>query len=473
MSEDPVSEAISPVRVELIAGKLSARVYLHDIESQHGPIPCWSYVSEGLTGQQQTEVVFTLRRDPAEPADGFPHEPLQLLAAIYRITEAGQRVTSGSFTEFGAGEFFGHHVLYVRAQSLAGVRLPSSCLAALLVTADELRAVRELGSTRVLARLGQASSHYPFPPWADRRRPGLSLERTLEASVLSKIPRASAHDVHVGMKDRQITMSALRSEQASWPDRLAAVPESAPLALLTAFDPAADGCLTWVPGQKGPEAIVPPGSGGAQVCGCFLMFLADQPASGGRFLEDGFAMELTRDAWQSIRRALVEGKPLSIPATGEGMAFALTWRDEVYVSPIDARVFRAEGGWHTYQASAAGAGAVPKVNLREVRLLTSQEEIDARTSVRALAAFCHEIQRCAEDVLGVRDDEAELLLRLRCTPRGHAVDLSGRGEVPPEAMQAFFEAVRQLAHLPVRDGEVRFEIELSVSRAGSTGGAPA
>jgi hypothetical protein len=45
-----------------------------------------------------------------------------------------------------------------------GVPLPPSCLAALLITTDELRAVREFGTTRVLARLGQASGYYPFPP---------------------------------------------------------------------------------------------------------------------------------------------------------------------------------------------------------------------------------------------------------------------------------------------------------------------
>jgi hypothetical protein len=464
-------ERSAPVRVEILPGKLAARIHRHEIESQHGLIPCWSYVSEGLTGQQQTEVVFTLRRDPDEPSDGCPEEPLQLLAAIYQVTQTGQRVTSGSFTEFGAEGFFGHHVLYVRAQSLTGVGLPASCLAALLVTADELRAVREFGTTRVLARLGQASSHYPFPPWADPRRRGLSLERTLEASVLSKLPRASAHDVYVGVTDNQITVAALRSEQASWKERLAEVPEHAPLALLTALDPAANGCLVWVPGQKGPEAIIPPGSDGSRVCGCFVVFVGEQAGSGGKILEDGFAMELTTASWQAIRQALVDGKELSIPATGGGMSFALTWRDEVYVSPIDARAYRAEGSWNAYPENAGDAGPAPRVNIRHVRVLTSEEELAARTSVHELVAFCDRIRRCAEQVIGDRDDAAELLLRLQCTSQGHGVHLSGRGEVPQDVMQAFFEAIKQLAGLPIREGEVSFEIELTVAGAGS--GAPA
>jgi hypothetical protein len=42
-----------PVELEVVTGKLSARVYLHDIESQSGPIACWSYVSHGLAARKQ------------------------------------------------------------------------------------------------------------------------------------------------------------------------------------------------------------------------------------------------------------------------------------------------------------------------------------------------------------------------------------------------------------------------------------
>ena len=109
------------------------------------------------------------------------------------------------------------------------------------------------------------------------------------------------------------------------------------------------------------------------------------------------------------------------------------------------------------------------MTIRHVRVLTSEEELAARTSVRELTAFCEDIRRSAQQVLGDRGEAAELLLRLQCTPEGHGIQLSGRGEVPQEVMQAVFEAVRQLPGLPIQGGEVRFEIELEVGRAG--GGA--
>lgn len=454
-----------PIELEVVIGKLSARVYLHDIEFQSGPIACWSYVTQGLAALEQPEIVFTLRRDPDEPSDGFPQDPLHLLATIYQLADDGQRVGPGGVTDFGARSFLGHHLLYVEAQPLDRVPLPPSCLAALLITTDELRAVREFGTTRVLARMGQASGYYPFPPWADRRRAGLSLARTFEHSQLSKLPRTALHDVRVGVKDNQITVSALRGAQPPWQDRLAELSDNVPLALLTALDPTANGCLVWVPGQSEPEAITPPGSDGSRLCGCFVVLLPEQPENGGRILEDGFVMELTADSWKGVRSALIDARDVWIPAAGTGMSFALTWRDQEYVSPVDGQSYTAEGGWNTYQPTTPeGAPVTSKVTIKQVRLLTPQRELAARSSVRELAAFCHEVQRCAQRAIGDRDDAAELVIRMRCTPEGHDVDLSSRGAVPQPVMQAFFEAVKQLARLPVQDGEVSFEIELTVSR---------
>jgi hypothetical protein len=103
------------------------------------------------------------------------------------------------------------------------------------------------------------------------------------------------------------------------------------------------------------------------------------------------------------------------------------------------------------------------VTITQVRLLTPEHELAARSSAHELSAFCHEVQRCAQHAIGDRDHAAELLIRMRCTPEGHDVDLAWRGKVPQPALQAFVEAVKQLATLPVQDGEVSFEIELTVA----------
>lgn len=437
------------MRIDIVPGQLSARVVTHEIPSRHGPMACWSYVSDGLSAHDHAEVVFTLRRDPAEPAAGHPEDPLQLFATIHELAAGGQRVAAGGVTEFGARRFFDHHLLYVAAQPLPGVALPSPCLAALLITDDELRAVRAFGPSRVLARLGQATSHYPCPPWSDRRRRGLTLERTFETSVLSKIPRIGLPGAHVGLADHRITLSALRGEQALWQDRLAQLPDRAPIAILTAIDPGANGCLTWVPGQTGPEAIIPPGSDGSRVCGCFLAFVPEQPGVGGKILEDGFAMELTGDAWQSIRGALRDGRELALAATGDAMAFALTWRDP------------PEAG--TVAVAGAGIAAPPgALVLGPVRLLTPEDQFVERTSAEELGQFCRELQRCADRVLAGHDSQLELRLQVICRPRSHRVGISHRGELADAALDALIDALEQLPSLRVRS-EVSFELELTRS----------
>src|ERR1044071_6713912 len=64
-----VASKLARVRVDVIPEKLFMRVEAHEIPSRHGPMACWSYVSDGLTALGQTEIVFTLRQDPAASRD--------------------------------------------------------------------------------------------------------------------------------------------------------------------------------------------------------------------------------------------------------------------------------------------------------------------------------------------------------------------------------------------------------------------
>jgi len=45
-SVPPVSDAVSPARVELIPGQLAVRIYQPDLATQYGTIACWTYVTK-------------------------------------------------------------------------------------------------------------------------------------------------------------------------------------------------------------------------------------------------------------------------------------------------------------------------------------------------------------------------------------------------------------------------------------------
>jgi hypothetical protein len=70
-------------------------------------------------------------------------------------------------------------------------------------------------------------------------------------------------------------------------------------------------------------------------------------------------------------------------------------------------------------------------------------------------------------VLGDHEGQLDLLVRASCTPHGHQFGLSRRGQASDETLQALVDALEQIARLPVRDGEVSFELQLTVAAAGS------
>lgn len=321
--KSPAMDLESPVRVELIPGRLAARVHVHEYESSLGHVPCWTYVTEGMIEHRQREVVLSLRREPGDRAEAFPQPPLRLFHTIYDLASRGNLIDVGDCVEIPGAQFFGGHVICVQTDPPPGIAVPPWSMTALIVTDLELRACRSFGFTRVLALYGEANRYYPFPPWSSQRRPGYIFQRAFEESLLTKIPvaRTTAH-LRVRMEAQQIIVTALRGP---WQQGLLALPAAAPFALTTDFDPMANAALLWQPGQREPTAITPPGSDGSRPGGSFVAFVGDQPLDGAQLFEDGYVAKLTAASWQRLRTALVESKPLSLPADDDGFGLTLEW----------------------------------------------------------------------------------------------------------------------------------------------------
>ncbi len=69
---------MDPVVCELIEGELSVKVFCHDLPVGNGSIPCWTYVTAGLSKMSQPELVMTVERDPNEAPKQFPEDPLNM-----------------------------------------------------------------------------------------------------------------------------------------------------------------------------------------------------------------------------------------------------------------------------------------------------------------------------------------------------------------------------------------------------------
>jgi hypothetical protein len=137
--------------------------------------------------------------------------------------------------------------------------------------------------------------------------------------------------------------------------------------------------------------------------------------------------------------------------------------DEAFHNPVDNKTYVAPGGWKSYKP------AVPrpdepgkKVKTDQVRLLTSQDEIAARTTVKELTSFIKEAERLAEESLENSETPFRLMVQFNCKPDGHNVKLAHQGDAKQELLQRYHDGLTAAKKLPVRDGEVAFQLEMSI-----------
>jgi hypothetical protein len=321
-STDAPHRPAGTTHVDLIPGHLSSDIYSHEVRTNTGPLACWSYVSHGLQQFRQPEIVFTLLRKPRETI--APEEPLKLFRTIHKLSHAGQVVKAGGVTQFGDDGFFGRHLVYIAAQQMPDVAIPIDAICAVLVTRDELQAVLEFGTTRVMALLGNAARYYPCPPWSDRSRPGIPFAAVRQATALTRVAPLLRPGCSIYQANGAVVLFLNEASRSRLAAQIEIMPDEVAFGLLTEIDDAADGCLFWQPGQTAPEAISPHGSTGQRICGCFLLFATGQKEDEIRQVEDGFAAILTSSSWRTVKDAIKRAESIRIlPAKPSGFPFVV------------------------------------------------------------------------------------------------------------------------------------------------------
>jgi hypothetical protein len=462
-----------PVHFELIPGELSAHVYLHELESRDGPVACWSYVSDGLWAHRQKELIFTLGQGRGQAASEFPDDPLKFFAGIYPYAKEGQVVDAGDFTELGAPIILGHKsIVYAEPQLFEDFSVPSPSLAAVLLKDEELEAVKAFGFTRVLARLGQAYGHYPYPSWFDPTRGSLPFEEAMQKSVLGQVNRIRVRGARasVSREKNQIELHITRKAGQFLHEQLSQFPSDAVIALLTELDPRANGCLVWEPGQSQPAAATPPNSDGSQLAGCFIGFVPQQSEDGGQLTEDGFMMLLTDSSWMRIRKAWESGEAVSLPGEGERIGFSLKTVKESYHNPVDGLDYYSEGGWESYEPkepqSKVTGGAT---DLKEIVLLSGQSELERRVDVEQLTTYTKAIEATVERHFAEQESSVgqDLWVQIEVSPEGlSGLKSASKPGMPDEILQGLHDQLLDIPIPEVTEGPIKFQIVFSI-RGGS------
>ena len=443
-----------PCRLVIVPDQLEMTGFAHDLNTAGPTLACWTFVSDGLIGYGQKELVLTVARVPDESPEAIARDIAKLLSTVQQYAARGQRVDVGDITVFeGSGPAGARGVAYVRPAPLDGVVVPSSALAAIPLIGAEAEVAAVFGMTRIIGRLARHYRHYPCPPWWDRSRQTIAASAGEDTSILARLARHRVPGVS-GRRERDgIRVRVHPSAHDKLVQVLDAAPGEVAQALLTDLDSEADGLLVWHPGAQQLEAATPAGSRAERVSIAFIALAPGTTETGGRILEDGAVLMFMAPAWDAFREAVRRCESVTIPPTVGYGAITLEWIAETYVSPIDGRAYVAEEGWRKFYPDQPA----PSHGHRPVSRMVLLADIREQGSVDGLAAYVDAIEGEFSRAFGERAEFIEVFLRIEIHP-GEPARVTERSDDDEVRMS---ELIARVPLPPVTGSVVAFECRLT------------
>lgn len=212
-------------------------------------------------------------------------------------------------------------------------------------------------------------------------------------------------------------------------------------------------------------AITPAGSDGSRKTGAFLAFIPVQDTNKIHTVEDGFFLYLTNSAWQKIREALLSGTDVFVPAAGvDDASITVVWtKPAAYTSPVSGEKYTAER-WITYKPETT---LPPKervaVSSSRVVLLTSEQDLQARTTADDLGGYLNVIEKTVDTFFThpERRINRELTIRLALTATEHEVQFIAVPDLSADVSEDLHERLESVRS-PKVGGPVRLDLILSL-----------
>jgi hypothetical protein len=454
-----------PFLLQLIPERLSATVYLHDLDCGPEIISCWSYVSSGFSAVGQKEIVFTVKRGKAEPELPFPGEPLTFFEQIYPLACEGKLVDAGGYTGLGSTGFlspaFGG-ILYQNSRlTIPGKELPLELLTALAVTPEEFAVAYKFGNLRVTALLADQCRFYPFPNWIDRKRNCVvssALQQLMDSSPLAKVPWLRITGCRAIAKHNSLLIKISNQHVCHFQNVIEQIsPLGSPFAVQLSLDILADCCLVWqAPGTASVRAVADhrriAGSGApdtesskpehARLGGAFLLFIAPVEKRHWSMLEDGFAVSLDESSWPEVSAALASGNDLIVSMADGQQTLEIRWDQG---------------------PSANKQGAV---SIEKIRLLNTEQELSARVDFEEYTDYFMRVREISLNYLASGKLSPQQQLRLVCKVfpnKQVAFELLSDIDLDPQLQQDLYSLLEEITPPAVRDSQIGVEIFFAVS----------
>ena len=172
-------------------------------------------------------------------------EPLFFFQQVYKLATQGQLAKEGSITQFGQKDLWGWKgIVYTPVPPFLSNQLPENCLCMVLLSLEEVEAIRTFGYTRILSMLGKQARYYPFPYWTDHYRENLPLAEVAKHTFLNKVRRMVLPEATVTLIQKQQHLYLDIDKNTPLHLEQEAIPNDIPLAFLPSLSSTADACLT-------------------------------------------------------------------------------------------------------------------------------------------------------------------------------------------------------------------------------------
>jgi hypothetical protein len=287
-STPPVVQLLSapgawPKVVKLGNSSFTVSIHNHVVTSPPNQLPCWTYISNGLSEVQQPEVVFTLLQRKNENVEAFPEAPLEWIRTVHLLASGGLKLQPGQMIDLVFDKGMAFHKInkvmlvqdtkrwqnmnrfggLVLANPLSNTTLglPQDTLPRLTyntvaLTHEEAVVARQFGVTRVIGHVGISVRWFPYPPWIDRDRGDTVNMADQAGSIRIGLPMARMLGLNVMNIESDIIFTIPDDEETkkAFKDHVLGQPATAAACFEGFMSEDAEGGRLWKKGQTKPMA---------------------------------------------------------------------------------------------------------------------------------------------------------------------------------------------------------------------------
>jgi len=137
---------------------------------------------------------------------------------------------------------------------------------------------------------------------------------------------------------------------------------------------------------------------------------------------------------------------------------------KTYVNPADGKTYASEAEWKTYEAENKKIDT-GNVKVKQVILLTNQNDIPARISIEKLAEFIKKTEVIVKEAMEESDKKGEILVQITLSDsKAPKVDVSARDAVDGEKVKFIYSEIEKLADYTTQQDSVIFQTHYTINK---------